>query len=129
MKHSKQNSAERFATQSKAGSQKQFVPGNCHNCGTVHPKRKCPAYGKKCHNCGKFNHFAKWCNSRKKIDTLSKKEEVEDLRFIGALGKRRPYSSENECFVNLKIHGLSIRLKIDTGSQANILLPEGEKQA
>ena len=112
---------KRITTQSKAGSQKQSVPGNCHNCGTVHPKRKCPAYGKKCLNCGKFNHFAKWCKSRKKIDTLSKKEEVEDLRFISAFGKGRLHSSENECFLNLEIHGLSIRLKIDTGSQANIL--------
>ena len=121
MKHSKRKYVEKTTTQNKTGSQKQSVPGNCHNCGTVHPKRKCPAYGKKCLNCGKFNHFAKWCRSRKKIDTLSKKEEAEDLRFIGALGKGRPHSSENECFVNLEIHGLSVRLKIDTGSQANIL--------
>ena len=31
--------------------------GNCHNCGTSHPPKCCPAYGKTCYNCNKKGHF------------------------------------------------------------------------
>ena len=37
-------------SQSKGG-------GNCHNCGTSHPPKHCPAYGKTCSNCNNKGHF------------------------------------------------------------------------
>ena len=33
----------------------------CKYCGTSHPPKKCPAYGKKCHKCGNTNHFGNIC--------------------------------------------------------------------
>ena len=30
---------------------------NCHNCGTNHPPKKCPAYGKTCYSCKKKRPF------------------------------------------------------------------------
>ena len=33
----------------------------CTFCGSSHPPRKCPAYGKKCLHCQKIGHFAKQC--------------------------------------------------------------------
>ena len=30
-------------------------------CGSCHPPRQCPAYGKKCAKCGKINHFREAC--------------------------------------------------------------------
>ena len=30
----------------------------CGKCGTSHPPRECPAWGKKCHKCGNKNHFS-----------------------------------------------------------------------
>ena len=44
-------------SQSKGG-------GNCHNCGTSHPLKRCPAYGKTCYNCNKKGHFKPLCRSR-----------------------------------------------------------------
>ena len=32
---------------------------NCKFCGSSHPARKCPAYGKVCACCQKMNHYAK----------------------------------------------------------------------
>ena len=43
-------------SQSKGG-------GNCHNCGTSHPLKCCPAYGKTCYNCNKKGHFKPLCRS------------------------------------------------------------------
>ena len=30
----------------------------CNKCGTSHPPRECPVWGKKCHKCGNKNHFS-----------------------------------------------------------------------
>ena len=38
----------------------------CNNCGSQHPRKQCPAYGKRCRQCGKPNHFAKCCRSPKR---------------------------------------------------------------
>ena len=39
---------------------------SCQNCGTNHPPRRCPAFGKKCHNCGKDNHYKALCRSHRR---------------------------------------------------------------
>ena len=36
----------------------------CGKCGTSHPPRECPAWGKKCHKCGNKNHFSMQCRSK-----------------------------------------------------------------
>ena len=36
----------------------------CGKCGTSHPPRECPVWGKKCHKCGNKNHFSTQCRSR-----------------------------------------------------------------
>ena len=54
--HGKQNGSK-HRSQSKGG-------GNCHNCGTSHPPKHCPAYGKVCYNCNKKGHFKPLCRSR-----------------------------------------------------------------
>ena len=54
--HSKHNGSK-HRSQSKGG-------GNCHNCGTSHPPKHCPAYGKVCYNCNKKGHFKPLCRSR-----------------------------------------------------------------
>ena len=36
----------------------------CGKCGTSHPPRECPVWGKKCHKCGNKNHFSTQCRSK-----------------------------------------------------------------
>ena len=36
----------------------------CRFCGSTHPLRQCPAYGKMCMGCSKMGHFQKVCRSR-----------------------------------------------------------------
>ena len=52
--------------QPKQTEEKQMQPSkHCENCGTLHKKDKCPAYGKVCHECKKMNHYSKTCRSKK----------------------------------------------------------------
>ena len=48
----------KYRSQSKGGC-------NCHNCGTSHPLKHCPACGKSCYNCNKKGHFKPLCKSCK----------------------------------------------------------------
>ena len=38
--------------------------GNCCNCGTSHPPKKCPVYGKTCYSCNKKGLTKLYCRSR-----------------------------------------------------------------
>ena len=53
--HGKCNGSK-HRSQSKGG-------GTCRNCGTSHPSKCCPAYGKTCYNCNKKGHFKPLCRS------------------------------------------------------------------
>ena len=48
---------------SKFRSQSRDKKGGCHNCGSKHPPKQCPAYGKECFHCKKKNHFSNMCQS------------------------------------------------------------------
>ena len=46
----------------------------CRFCGTQHPPRQCPAYGKNCEACGGKNHAAEVCYSRRKKSSTKKSQ-------------------------------------------------------
>ena len=63
---------------------------SCSYCGTSHPPRKCPAFGKKCAICNKENHFASMCKTKKSVSfnkkqnygkNVSKKNNVHRKQF------------------------------------------------
>ena len=58
---SKKKSKDRF----KSRSQSNGGIKDCKYCGSNHPCRQCPAFGKNCKTCGKRNHFAMKCCSGK----------------------------------------------------------------
>ena len=39
-------------------------PGECSNCGSSHPPKKCKVYGKECFHCHKKGHFSQFCHSK-----------------------------------------------------------------
>ena len=72
---------KRGAQQHEDGQRRNPI---CGNCGLQHDKKQCPAYGKQCRNCGKFNHFHKWCRS-KKVNLVQHDEADETNKFfVGA---------------------------------------------
>ena len=105
--------------------EKKFL---CRNCGQSHPKKQCPAFGKKCFYCEKLHHYEDFCLKKKGEKYKNKNrqvhavEEEDDDFFIGSIDQEK---QTNTAFANVQLTdgGVvdNIRFKIDTGAQANIL--------
>ena len=117
---SKRMGQTRSDKQPDGESQPKYI---CNNCGKQHAKRQCPAYGQKCHKCGKLNHFAKYCRSKRTVQSVgSQKPEDADSLFIGAVTrKNKTELISDECHTTLNVENLPVKFKVDTGAQVNIL--------
>ena len=117
----------------------------CRFCGSSHPPRKCPAYGKECKSCHSMNHFAKMClkkqhhrkpsHSRQKhkqsVNTLDARDDVTDaILDCGTLcvdAMERSQRSRQSIMAKLEIkppgvrQKATLRVKADTGANGSIL--------
>lgn len=121
-----QRRKERYAAQSKTDvkskgkytSKKEDV--DCGYCGRKHKKGECPAFGQTCKKCHKLNHWAIVCRSAtKSIDFVEDDSDLEDTDlYVDSIQGLYP----DTAFADIKINtGNSIRFKLDSGSQANII--------
>lgn len=98
----------------------------------MHPKFKCPAFGKKCAYCKNQNHFASCCfskvhknsNSKFKVETTSLHEDDDDDDlFIDSLEinqlELKKYKNTSIEKVNMNNH--VIMFKLDSGAGCNII--------
>lgn len=112
---------QRQQTQSCNNKRKDHT---CRKCRKSHPPRQCPAFGVSCRKCGKLNHYAKMCESAK----VTYKKTVHDLSpEIGTLFIRIvnidqiSNKSDNSWYADLKAGDRSIKFKLDTGAETNVL--------
>ncbi|XP_061729443.1 uncharacterized protein LOC133534338 [Cydia pomonella] len=85
--------------------------GRCGQCGGVHKKYDCPAYGRSCMKCSRPNHFARMCR-------VYMVEESEDQ--VNNI-KNRCCDCCEEWNTELKINNVPVCFKLDTGAEVNIL--------
>ena len=52
----------------------------CQNCGSAHPPKKCPAYGRECFSCRKKGHFKQFCCSSQHNCSQSRGGESRKFR-------------------------------------------------
>ena len=102
----------------------------CQNCGKTHGISMCPAKGKKCLYCSNFNHFAVVCR-KKKLDNSRKINEVglndnfsdldlDEQYFVDTIDFDK---SKNQAFATINVgpKSTSLKFKIDSGAQVNII--------
>ena len=113
------------------GKGKKIQKPDCKYCGTQHTFRKelCPAFGKICSSCGKGNHFARVCQSSRKVNvarvSANSDSSGEEL-FLGTIEAQEQQqeldvSAVNEWTSELKINGQSVNIKLDTGAKCNVM--------
>ena len=104
--------------------------GPCPNCGSAHDKTStCPAKGKKCNFCHKYNHFAKVCRAKvgKKVhttvaaDSEDSPTDLESKFFVEMVERDRPQQMPDQVFTNINVGAKSVKFKLDTGAQVNVM--------
>ena len=97
----------------------------CDKCGYEHSRdAKCPAKGKQCKICSKWNHFASKCHAKKatcnEVQALPEQSDSDSEFFIDTIETN---ANNDQAFCQIQIISAkkSIKFKLDTGSQANIL--------
>ena len=109
---------------------KMIRAGTCKYCGSSHPPRKCPVYGKTCTACSKMGHYRKVCKSKGRgavheveieMGPDSQGEDME-IMSINSLYLNRKWSL---IMANLEMQvgetALEIPYKINTGSEGNLM--------
>jgi hypothetical protein len=104
---------------------------DCKYCGTQHAFRKevCPAYGKICSSCGKGNHFARVCQSSRRVhaaNIASNPDSSDDDFFIGTIKTQQQTAivhavGVDEWISELEINGQAVKVKLDTGAKCNVI--------
>ncbi|XP_061193379.1 uncharacterized protein K02A2.6-like [Saccostrea echinata] len=111
---------------SKREMQKE-IKSKCGKCGKSHEPRNCPAFGKQCYKCQKKNHFSKMCRN-----TMHRKPHEFKKRSVNMVNNQdsdSEYSvdtvamenSKREWTAHLKIGNKSLRMKMDTEAQVNVM--------
>ena len=102
----------------------------CRYCGeSPHNKNNtCKARGATCDSCGKKNHFAKVCESSKKIHKLAYTAPQDQLIYNPSqitLDAINDYSDKDESYpsthVKVNVGGNEITMQVDSGADANVI--------
>ena len=124
---------------------------SCRNCGRNHPPKSCPAYKQICRACQKEGHFANCCRSSRRrsssrpahghrvqhmtsssaesahpssssSSTVHVLQESPDTMFVGHLHIDSCQKSSQSCWwKQFNINNTSVRCKLDTGAEANVM--------
>jgi len=100
-------------------------PYLCKKCNTKHLPAQCPAFGQSCYLCNKLNHFSVGCFKNKNRPTG---KQVNDLGLVGlsedqefTIDNVSSANDKNAWYENVDIYGHSVKFKLDSGAEINIL--------
>lgn len=128
-----QKTVSQFDKFKKKDHNSQTNKSKCPRCDWIHESNKCPAMGKTCNRCGKTNHFARMCTAKvgtEKPNTKlgqvshvtgsqesSDSEYDYDSLYIGSVN----LFEEKAWLETIKISNSPVKVKIDTGAEANCM--------
>ena len=114
---------------------------DCGNCGRIHPPRRCPAYRSTCSFCKKPGHWIEKCRSKNNtryrrtdcnyVHELEEDNDSDDQvqMTFSPIQFQCDTIVNDEVFTDLELTGFyrnkdrnpTLRVKVDTGAQGNIL--------
>ena len=96
----------------------------CQRCGETHQRKQCPAYEKTCMKCNGRNHYTAMCKSTMKnvraVDCYDY-SDTDDEFYIGAVMMCNVGKSVDAWYVNVRVAGSLIKMKVDTGAETNAI--------
>lgn len=116
-----------FINKEKKGKKIQKKINNynekCTRCFKVHKINNCPAFGKICNKCKKLNHFSIACRSNINVNALNQNDsDSSNLSCDFALTDSIDSQNIKDIWYhNIMIENHSVKFKLDTGSDANII--------
>ncbi|KAI8511852.1 hypothetical protein Bbelb_109520 [Branchiostoma belcheri] len=92
---------------------------SCGKCGRDHKASDtCSASGQSCRKCGRRNHFAAVCRSKPTVQEVNCNVEEFHIETVN-----QKHKVGDQAFVDLRVAEMnkSLRCKLDTGAQVNVL--------
>lgn len=86
----------------------------CSRCNRSHERGKCPAFGKTCFRCRGANHFVSCCKKGPQVSEVRDEQDDFDILDVNV-------GSKADWLINATVASKQVSLKVDTGSQANLL--------
>ncbi|GFR03747.1 retrovirus-related Pol polyprotein from transposon 17.6 [Trichonephila clavata] len=127
------NALKNFRKDQNQSMNNQKNEVNCKQCGKIHEKKKCPAYGTKCRNCDGRNHWAKMCRTQRnkqknvaarRVNVIEENCENSETICIGELKSVNELDmKETNCvwYEKIYVNKTPVMFKLDTGSQMNVI--------
>ncbi|XP_049273555.1 uncharacterized protein LOC125759180 [Rhipicephalus sanguineus] len=110
--NSEQSHAQPETEVAQIKTRRQF---RCSRCNRIHERGKCPAFGKTCFSCRGANHFSACC-SKKGPQVSAVRDEPDDFQILDV-----GVGNKADWLIDAKVASQVVSLKVDTGSQANLL--------
>ncbi|XP_072384427.1 uncharacterized protein [Diabrotica undecimpunctata] len=124
-KYEKEQSTSHKVTDKNTGN--RYI--QCYKCGLQHIRGKCPAFFRYCSLCNKKGHYRKFCpDNNNKVHEINDNDSsysnsdidlTDEQVLVWTVNEINPNSSE--WFQKIIIIGKESILKVDTGSEVNIL--------
>ncbi|XP_072384611.1 uncharacterized protein [Diabrotica undecimpunctata] len=124
-KYEKEQSTSHKVTDKNTGN--HYI--QCYKCGLQHIRGKCPAFFRYCSLCNKKGHYRKFCpDNDNKVHEINDNDSscsnsdtdlTDEQVLVWTVNEINPNSSE--WFQKIIINGKESILKVDTGSEVNIL--------
>ena len=89
----------------------------CQYCGRIHKPKNCPAFGQECRRCKKKNHWANCCTTK----MISENTTEENHEYVIEVIKNTDQKEQAEATTIMKMNGKSVKVKLDTGAEVNVM--------
>jgi len=124
--HTPKNGQQRRQAQQVNRSSNNNMIKNCKYCGSNHPRRQCPAFGKICMGCSGKNHFEKVCKSKGKkpvshASEVTFADEVTCPDDVCYAATSTSPKSAKEWFITVTCDTRQLKIKVDTGASCNVM--------
>mgnify|MGYP001799476136 CR=1 FL=1 len=80
-------------------------------------QKNCPAFGQECRRCKKKNHWANCCTTK----MISENTTEENHQYVIEVIKNTDQKEQAEATTIMKMNGKSVKVKLDTGAEVNVM--------